>query len=239
MTTLTKQIIEEKIRQGWKCDDFPGLCQVSSHRGRTNKLIYDPTGKLNDEQIIEKCLQRQSSIMLHIGEVVGLKKKEKNSDCVTIPPGRFVFFLTRECVNLPFNVEGSLFMNPRVSNLGLLFFTLGHIDPGFHGYLTATLLNMTDKPINLKIEEPILRLVLRYTITPTPPHPNFHENPQLKLDETRRNLYFHLNPGFALTSKDFVTRKELYMWLGIIIAIVLGIVTLLLPLVLNLWGIRT
>lgn len=121
----------------------------------------------------------------------------------------------------------------------MLFFTLGHIDPGFHGYLTATLLNMTDKFINLKLEEPILRLVLRNTITSTPPHPNFHENPQLKLDETRRNLYFHLNLGFALTSKDFVTRKELYMWLGILIAIVLGIITVLLPLILNLWGLRT
>ncbi len=62
-----------------------------------------------------------------------------------ISPGRFVFFMTRETVDVPLDVEASLFMNPKISNLGLLFFTLGHVDPGFRGHLTATLLNMTDR----------------------------------------------------------------------------------------------
>lgn len=127
-------------------------------------------------------------------------------------------------------------MNPRVSNLGLLFFTLGHIDPGFHGHLTATLLNVTEKPIKLNLEDPILRLVLRKTVRPVPPHPIFHQKPQLELDETRRNLYFHLNPGFALTSRDFVTRNELYMWMAILVTIVFAIVTVISPLIQKLWA---
>jgi deoxycytidine triphosphate deaminase len=231
MTVLTKKYFEDKIRNGWKCDDFPNMCPIAEHKGKINKLLYDPTGKLNDDAIINTCLQRQSSIMLHIGETIGPKKKDKDQNTIVIRPGKFVFFLTRECVNLPFDVEGSLFMNPKVSNLGLLFFTLGHIDPGFHGYLTATLLNMTDKLIVLKIEEPVLRLVLGKTDEPTSPHTVYHKKPQLSLDETSRNLYFNLNPGFALTKKDFVTRKELYMWIGILIpsiGIVLAIVAVLL-----------
>lgn len=234
MSTLTRDLIENKIRKGWKCDDFPNLCPISSHKGKVNKILYDPTGKWNDDKIVKECLQRQSSIMLHIGESVGLEKEE-DSDSLIIPAGKYVFFLTKEVVNFPFDVEGSLFMNPRVSNLGLLFFTLGHIDPGFHGYLTATLLNMTDKPIILKLDEPILRLVLRKTIHATSPHSIFHDKPQLKLDETRRNLYFHLNPGYALTSEDFVTRDELYKWIAILVAFVLGVVALL-SLFIHFWG---
>ena len=242
MTVLTRTYFEDKIRNGWKCNDFPGLCTEQAHKNQLNKLLYDPTGNLSDDEIVSACLQRQSSIMLYMGEVIGLKRKKslinrgKDNSMVVIEPGKFIFALTRECVNLPFDVEGSLYMNPKISNLGLLFFTPGHIDPGFHGYLTATLLNMTDSSIMLNLEEPILRFVLARTDVPTPPHAVYHAHPQLSLDETRRNLYFNRNPGFALTKKDFITRKELYMWVGISIGIITAIVTVGLPYALKLWG---
>jgi hypothetical protein len=176
-----------------------------------------------------------ASVLLNAGEAYfpgrGLRRwirrniQWRNNE-ILIPPGKFLFFLTREAVDLPFDVEGSLFMNPKVSNLGLLFFTLGHVDPGFHGRLTATLLNMTDRSIYLDPREPPLRIVFTRTEKPTEPHPIYHLSPQLDLSETMKNLVISRNPGFALTGKDFATKSDLYAWAGLILAIVFGVFSL-------------
>jgi len=187
---------------------------------------------MDKDEIVKRCY-RFSSLSLHAGEMapehvyrkrVTMTEDEKRAfpwkrDRIIIPPGTFVFMLTRECVNMPLDVEGELYMSPRVSNLGLLFFTLGHVHSGFHGRLTATLLNMTNKTIALEPSETFLHFVCHKTSSAVPPHPN-HNQPQLSLNEAESNLYFNKNPGFVLTSKDFLTKKDFYMIIGPIIAIV-------------------
>lgn len=101
MATLTKNDIEDKIINGWRRDDFFNLCPVPSHKGKVNKLLYDPKGEWNDGDIIERCLQRQSSIMLHIGEMVGLKKNCKSSESITVPQANLYFFLQKKLLIFP------------------------------------------------------------------------------------------------------------------------------------------
>lgn len=227
MSNLIKEQIKELILEGWKCDDYKGLCKISSHKGVMNRILYDPIGELDDKKIADDKNFEGNAVVLHIGKVVGkLRPVELTEETLIIPPGKFIFFLTRECINMPFDIDGNLFMNPRISNLGLHFFTLGHVDPGFHGRLTATLLNMTNQPIKLNRHEGCLYFVLARTEKPSEPHSKYHGKPQMEVEEARLNLSFNLNPGFALTSADFVTKNELKWWLTIFVAIVSVILTL-------------
>jgi deoxycytidine triphosphate deaminase len=224
VSDLTKEEIKSLIITGWSCDDYKGVCKIQSHKGVKNNIIYDPTGKISLNEIADDSNFEGNAAILHTGQVVGkLTKEELTEDAMIIPPGKFVFFMSRECVNVPFDVDGSLFMNPRVSNLGLHFFTLGHIDPGFHGHLTATLLNMTNQPIKLGRNEGCLYLVLGKTDKVEEPHQRFHEKPQLTLEEAQKNLSFNLKTCFALTSDDFATKDDLDKWRNMLLMIIFGV----------------
>ena len=228
MSDLTREEIRSLIIEGWKCDDYKGVCKIPSHKGAVNHLVYDRTGLATFDEIANEKNFDGNAVILHIGEVIGkLCLPQITEETLVIPPGKFIFFITRECINMPFDVDGSLFMNPRISNLGLHFFTLGHVDPGFHGHLTATLLNMTNQLIRLNRYEGCLYFVLAKTSKVAEPHPRFHEKPQFKIEEAQKNLSFNLNPGFALTSADFATKNDLEKWRTIIIAIVFGMFGLL------------
>lgn len=224
VSDLTKEEIISLITTGWSCDNYKGVCKIQSHKGVKNNIIYDPTGKISLNQIADDSNFEGNAAILHVGQVVGkLTREELTKDAMILPPGKFVFFMTRECVNMPFDVDGSLFMNPRISNLGLHFFTLGHVDPGFHGHLTATLLNMTNQPIKLGRHEGCLYLVLAKTDKVEQPHQKFHEMPQLTIEEAQKNLSFNLETCFALTSDDFATKDELDKWRNMLLAIIFGV----------------
>ncbi|HEY9247240.1 MAG TPA: hypothetical protein VIO11_10375, partial [Candidatus Methanoperedens sp.] len=178
MSNLTKEQIKKLIIDGWKCNDpkYKGFCKIPSHTNVVNHLLYDPDEYLTVQEISDDNNFQGNAVVMHVGKVVGnLKPRELTDETLIIPPGKFIFFLTRECVNMPFDVDGNLFMNPRISNLGLHFFTLGHVDPGFHGRLTATLLNMTNQSIKLNRHEGCLYFVLAQTAEVSEPHPKYHE----------------------------------------------------------------
>jgi len=224
VSDLTREEVKSFITRGWSCDDYKGTCKIPSHKGAKNNIIYDPTGKISLSQIADDKNFEGNAAILHVGEVVGkLTQEELTEDAMIIPPGKFIFFMTRECVNIPFDIDGSLFMNPRISNLGLHFFTLGHIDPGFHGHLTATLLNMTSQQIKLRRHEGCLYLVLAKTNKVEEPHQRFHEKPQFTIEEAQKNLSFNLDTAFALTSADFATKGELDKWRDVLLVILFGV----------------
>lgn len=228
MSDLTKEETKSLIIQGWKCDDYKEICEIPSHKGVVNHLIYDRTGKVTLQEIADDKNFDGNAVILHIGKIIGkLSSGELTKETLVIPPGKFIFFMTRECINMPFDIDGSLFMNPRVSNLGLHFFTLGHVDPGFHGHLTATLLNMTNQPIKLNRYAGCLYFVLAKTNKVAEPHPKFHHKPQFSIELAQQNLSFNLNPGFALTSADFATKDDLEKWRNTILVIIFGVFSIL------------
>jgi len=173
--------------------------------GYLHHIIYDPSssrGTWNEQY-------EGNAVVLHVGDYRG--KVRVSGDNLIIPPGRFLFFITQEIVDLPFDIDGSLFMNPRISNLGLQFFTLGHVDSGFHGFLTATILNTTDREIILDRHEGILYFVLSRMDGSMAPNfkSDFHSMPQDNIQKAQANLSYNTKTAFALTSESFVTRKEL------------------------------
>lgn len=232
---LTKKEIISLIKEGWRCDDYDKLCPVASHKGKTFHLLEIPSEEKYEELAKDETFSGRegNAIILHIGQITARLCPEQNTKhLLIIPPGRFVFFMTEEAVNMPLDCDGTLFMNPATSNKGLLFFTLGHVDPGFRGHLTATLLNTTSRPIPLKRHEGVLYLVLSRLVSPSKPHDQFHEHPRIEMDQAMRDLSYNLNPGFALTTQDFATKddlRELKWFVGVGFT-VLGLVVALLKL---------
>jgi len=227
MGNLVKKEIEDLIINGWKCDDHKGLCSVASHKGMTFRLIEDPGSNLKPEDFAkdENFSGREgNALVLHIGEInARICPDQITKKRLVIPPGRFVFFMTKEIVNMPLDCDGTLFMNPTTSNKGLLFFTLGHIDPGFRGHLTATLLNTTSRLIPLERHEGVLYLVLSRLESPSKPHSEFHERPRLNIDQAMMDLSYNMNPGFALTTQDFATKKDLDSLRNMLLTIMFGL----------------
>lgn len=227
MSNLAKQEIKDLILKGWKCDDYGDLCPVSSHKGTTFRLVEDPSGNLKPEDLAkdENFSGREgNSLILHIGEInAKICPDQITKKRFVIPSGRFVFFMTQEMINMPLDCDGTLFMNPTTSNKGVHFFTLGHIDPGFRGYLTATLLNTTSRPIPLKRHEGVLYLVTSRLESPSKPHCEFHERPQLEIGQAMRDLSYNVNPGFVLTTQDFASKKDLDSLRNLLLTIMFGL----------------
>lgn len=225
MSNLNKEEIKRLIIAGWKCDEFPNMCPLASHKNKIHFLLEDSCGDHSQEELAKNdnySGREGNSVVLHIGEIKAwLSPQQNTEDILVIPPGRFAFFMTREIINMPLDCDGTLFMNPRVSNRGLLFFTLGHIDPGFRGKLTGTFLNTTSREITIeKKEDGVLYLVISRLDEPSKPHARTHEHPQLKVDETVRDLSFNMNPGFALTTENFATKKDLENTRNLLIAVI-------------------
>ena len=235
-TDLSPNQINAINRDLWRCSDFGALCTGlgPSHGNAGHRIIWIPTvvPDLGGEGFDTNLEFDGNAVVLHIGDLVHGWKKENTQ--LILRPGYFLFFMTHEIVHLPFDIDGNLFMNPRTSNMGLLFFTLGHVDPGFHGHLTASLLNATDRDVFLNEHDGCLYLVLSRTSEACPPHP-CHLKPQLELADAERNLYFAKKPGFALTSADFVTRTQFNQWLTVIVTILVTLLTLVVSIILRTW----
>ncbi|MBU7018877.1 MAG: 2'-deoxycytidine 5'-triphosphate deaminase [Theionarchaea archaeon] len=223
MSILTRSQLEKLIVEGWSCGDnkFAGLCDIEIHKGQKFFLLED--SGLSQEELAKKCL-KESSIRMHAGEVKNAKRKKNE---IVFQPGKFAFLTTRETVNMPLDVGGSMFMVPKVANTGLLFFTLGYVDPGFRGILTATILNCTNKKIPIGLDQSFFELVLEKLEQPVRPIKRYHEDPQDRLDVAANILYFNQNPGFALTSENFITRKQVFTAFTVIVTIIGTVYTIL------------
>lgn len=222
MGILTRPMLEKLIIEGWNCGEkkFEGLCNLESHRRKNFHLLENK--ELSQEALAKKCL-KESSIRMHAGEV---RNAIENKNEIIFEPGKFVFLTTKEIINMPLDVGGSMFMIPKVANTGLLFFTLGYVDPGFRGFLIATILNCTNRNIPIRKNQPFFELVLEKLEHPVHPIQIFHENPQNTLDIAANILYYNQNPGFVLTSEDFITRSQVIKTLAVI-ATISGIVSVL------------
>jgi deoxycytidine triphosphate deaminase len=226
MSSLNDNIIKELCSAGWKCNDFSNLCKIKEHKGKTNKLVYYPND-INKEIEI-----RGNSVVIHIGDIFS-ELETQNEDKIIIPPGKFIFFTTKEVVNMPMDIDGNLYMNPTYSNMGLLFFTLGHVDPGYHGILQGGILNMTSESKIINRNADCLYLSFNRLEKPNKPYMKYHRTPRLELDEVQKNLIYSSSPGFALTKSDFVTRSELHTWLTILAAIIFGLFSIIITIILN------
>jgi deoxycytidine triphosphate deaminase len=108
-----------------------------------------------------------SSIDLHIGEIFlpGSKKDEFGGEDKPLKQhilaqGKTAVVITQEEVQLPGNIAGIGFPPSRVSFRGILMTNPGHLDPGYHGRMRFTVINMGKDPYLLTVGKEIVTVLL-------------------------------------------------------------------------------
>ena len=108
----------------------------------------------------------------------------------TLGPGETVIVETRETLKLPPNVAAFGFPPSHVSMNGILMTNPGHVDPGYEGTMSFTLVNMGREPYSLVPSAGICTLLLfRFAVAPQRAYRG--SNVSSKADTLRR-----LSPDF-------------------------------------------
>jgi dCTP deaminase len=99
-----------------------------------------------------------TSIDMHIGKIfvpeteINRRGGFKNPkiDSHTLSSGETAFIETAEKLNVPKDIAGFGFPPASTAVKGILMTNPGHIDPGFKGHLTFTLINMGKEPFTIR-----------------------------------------------------------------------------------------
>lgn len=80
---------------------------------------------------------------------------------IDIKPSEIVQILTLEKVTIPNNYIGTVFAMNSHSSTGLLILNPGHIDPGYSGYLSICLINLSKDVRTLSLGDSIFTLIIQ------------------------------------------------------------------------------
>lgn len=86
----------------------------------------------------------------------------RRRDSLQLKPGETATLATLEDLKLPPNINGLIVPRDGYAKKGLLTLNAGHVDPGHEGFVTAQVVNLTDRPFSLHLEEAYFSIVLFY-----------------------------------------------------------------------------
>ncbi|MGB9636183.1 MAG: dCTP deaminase [Thermoplasmata archaeon] len=133
---------------------FKGCVSVLADREIIENLREN---KLKIEPFIEQHLT-PNGIDLCIGEVWVEGMAEKVTEGEISIPGHTRFLVaTRECVGLPENLVGLLWLKTSLARKGIIG-SFGLVDAGFNGNLTLAMYNSSGKSVVVKCGEKIVQL---------------------------------------------------------------------------------
>jgi deoxycytidine triphosphate deaminase len=185
-----------------------------------------PLGK--DSQV------QPSSIDLTIGHIFfperdptedgGLNNPLENASLL---PGQTAIVVAAEKAIFPANISGFAFPPTSISTAGILMTNPGHIDPGFVGYLSFTVINMSKKRYDLKKGKPLVTcLIVQLESNATLPyreqgHPEIGPTPKPSTLDRLTLDFLNLEHRARKTAVG-VTRKELarFSVIGLIAAVI-------------------
>ncbi len=108
---------------------------------------------------LEKNSIQPCSVDLHIGNSFIKNGEAGIFEEVEILPGEFLLATTKESVVIGNNLLGRLEGKSSIARLGLIIHTTaGFIDPGFKGEITLEIVNLSNKPLTLKHNQPIAQI---------------------------------------------------------------------------------
>jgi dCTP deaminase len=186
----------------------------------------------------EKSLVQPASLDLHVGKIfVPPKDEPKPGELIdtrfeyTLEPGQAIIVDTVEKLNFPSSVAAFGFPPTTISNRAILMTNPGHIDPGFKGKLSFTLINMGREPYSIKTGTIIVTLlVIKLT---SPPKKDFiQRNPTFsQADPTVFELYrlgrdfLDLDQRARKAAKTIVREENVRItWMGVVLPVLTAIV---------------
>jgi len=80
---------------------------------------------------------------------------------ITVQPGQMIFVITKEEVNLPLEVCGTVYSRNNIALEGILALNAGHVDPGYRGPIVIRLINLKATPWTLHLGDPIFTIIFQ------------------------------------------------------------------------------
>lgn len=106
---------------------------------------------------------------LHLDGELGRDVRGRRKDAVLLHPGQTATLASHEKVSLPLNVNGIIVPRDSYAKRGLLTLNAGHIDPSHKGFVTAQVINLTDRPFLLQLKESYFSLICFFLARETEP----------------------------------------------------------------------
>jgi dCTP deaminase len=165
-------------------------------------------------------LVQPSSLDLHVGTIfVPPKDEPKPGDQVdrraeyTLEPGQAVVVGTLEILDFPNNIAAFGFPPTTISDRAILMTNPGHIDPGFKGTLSFTLINMGREPYLISKGITIATLLLVKLASPPSKdfiqrHPRFTQNDPTTFELRRLGRDFLDLDQRARKAAETIVRQE-------------------------------
>lgn len=153
--------------------------------------------------------------------------------------GQTAVITTRETVKIPREFAAIGFPPTRLSNNGILMTNPGHVDPGYQGKLSFTVINMGRAPYELRKGDRVVTLVV-FELTGVPDRDYAMRNPALvghsevtaerleRLAPDMLNVDERIN--IAVSSEEHKTRR-FSIWVPLALAAVVAVGTIFGPLV--------
>lgn len=114
-----------------------------------------------------RSLIQPSSLDLHVGNILvpgaqfdHLGSNQRPRESHVLAPGETVVVITREWITMPPDLAAFGFPPTSISNRAVLMTNPGHVDPGYHGNLRFTLINMGREPYEIRSGDTVVTLLL-------------------------------------------------------------------------------
>ncbi|MBP1631396.1 MAG: hypothetical protein H6Q15_2289 [Bacteroidetes bacterium] len=128
---------------------------------------------LNHEEIKAKRLLsnfdsnnfKNASYDLRVDKIISVDGKILES--FQIQPNTMVVIISKEKIELPYNIIGHAYVKTRLSQKGIMANNIGIVDPGYVGPLSTVLINFGKEPFQIDQNVAFLRITFTTFNTPT------------------------------------------------------------------------
>ncbi len=208
-----------------------------------DKVAQDAKNDYSAESSIQPC-----SVYLHVGEIYLPEQRKNKRGSETNPikgpyslePGEVILVRTDEKLSIPSNIGGICFAPAQYSLKGLLIVNIGHIDPGYHGKLHYTVVNLGKENFIIEKNSPISKLLLFQLSADTCPRGSekFIKVKDVDIPEIVHNSLPRLSKSFMnindKTEKRIQSKFSRYsILIPLLSAIVTAVIAFVIPLSFN------
>jgi deoxycytidine triphosphate deaminase len=129
-------------------------------------LLPDEPGQTDASAYLKDSPVQPASLDLRVGDIYvpGVERDkngglDKPKDSHILDAGQTAVIFTKETLNVPDNLGAIGFPPTNISDKGILMTNPGHVDPGFSGKLSFTVINMGQEPFPVRRGDIIVTLV--------------------------------------------------------------------------------
>ncbi len=120
-------------------------------------LVSEEIKELSLVEGADQASWRPSTYDATVGEIIE-QGKRKNEDTFVLPPRGVVWVVSKEKFKIPHSATGLATLKTSWTHRGILALNVGIIDPGWHGPLSAALVNLSNVDFEIAKGIPFLRI---------------------------------------------------------------------------------